>query len=87
MGEVVEIPQYEICTICRKRKAEYLCDMPTGRAKMLHLKKPNGVTDYENSFKWYTITCDRAICKECAIEIGNDIHFCKKCMKKIKSLK
>lgn len=82
MNKVVKI--YDRCDICHKRKVEFLCDMPTFRSKMLHLKKENGVTDYENSFKWITHTCDRKICRKCAVEVGGDIHFCKCCMDKLR---
>ena len=86
MGNVIEVGEIKICSICHKRQAKYLCDMPVGRIKTSHLKKSNGVTDYENSFKWSTYTCDREICEECAISLGNDIHFCKECMERIKRL-
>lgn len=76
----------ERCDICHKRKAEFLCDMPIFRSKMFHLKKENGVTDYENSFKWTTHTCDRKICVKCAVEVGGDIHLCECCMKKLSRL-
>lgn len=85
MGEVIEVGEITACSICHKRKAEILCDMPRSRGKTLHIKKPNGVTDYENSFKWTTSTCDRPICKECAVEVGGDIHFCKACVAKLKA--
>lgn len=88
MGEIAKM--YEKCDICHKRKAEYLCDMPKFRSKALHLKKDNGiadygVTDYENSFKWITHTCDAKICCKCAVEVGGDIHFCKQCMNKLRA--
>ena len=87
MGIVGEIlPENERCDICRKRKAKYLCDMPTFRSKTLHIKKENGVTDYENSFKWHTHTCDKKICEECAVGLGGDIHFCKDCFEKIRKM-
>lgn len=82
MGEIAKI--YDRCDICHKRKAEFLCDMPIFRSKTLHLKKENGVTDYENSFKWVTHTCDAKICRKCAVEVGGDIHFCKRCMSKLR---
>lgn len=77
------IPSEERCEICRKKKAEFLCDMPKGRAKMLHIKNPDGTTDYKNSFKSYMRTCDKRICDKCAVYLGNDIHFCKNCVKQI----
>lgn len=86
MGTAKILNMEERCDICRKKKAEFLCDMPTFRSKMLHLKKENGVTDYENSFKWTTHTCDRKICRECAVEVGGDIHFCKCCMDKLRQI-
>ena len=77
------IPPEERCQICGKRKAELLCDMPKGRAKMLHIKNPDLTTDYKNSFKSYMRTCDKRICDKCAVDLGNDIHFCKGCMNNI----
>lgn len=77
------IPSEERCEICRKKKAEFLCDMPKGRTKILHIKNPDGTTDYKNSFKNYMRTCDKRICDKCAVDLGNDVHFCKDCMEKI----
>lgn len=77
------IPPEERCQICGKRKAEFLCDMPKGRTKILHIKNPDGTTDYKNSFKSYIRTCDKRICDKCAVDLGNDVHFCKYCMEKI----
>lgn len=73
----------ERCDVCHKRKAEYLCDMPINRSHPLHLRV-GGKTDYQNSFKWITNTCDKKICKECAVDMSGDIHFCKDCIKRIK---
>ena len=84
VGKIV--PENERCDICRKRKAEFLCDMPEGRILTLHIRKLDGSTDYENSYKWITTTCDAKICKECAVEVGNDIHFCMKCFERIKKI-
>lgn len=84
MGDVIKVDDYELCSICRKRQAKFLCDMPVSRVKNLHLKLPDGSTDYENSFREYTETCDKAVCERCSVEIGNGIHFCKKCIGKLK---
>lgn len=84
MGEVVKPEHFISCSICHKRQAKLLCDMPISRTKNLHLKLPNGLTDYENSFKEYTSTCDRAICEKCAVEVGDGLHFCKKCISELK---
>lgn len=84
---VTKIPEpEERCDICHKRKAEFLCNMPMFRGKMMHLKKENGVTDYENSFKWTTLTCDRKMCSKCATEVGGDIHFCKRCVDRLRKI-
>ena len=86
MGDVVEVGEITVCAICHKKQARFLCDMPISRGKTLHIKKENGVTDYENSFKWHTSTCDLPICITCAVEVGNDIHFCKDCVSKLKQI-
>jgi ribosomal protein L40E len=59
--------------------------MPIGRAKNLHWKLPNGLTDFENSFKESTVTCDKPICEKCATEVSKGAHICKDCGKKIKA--
>ena len=84
MGQVIKVDTFEKCFICRKRQARYLCDMPIARVKNNHISY-NGKTDYENSFKEYTVTCDKSICEKCSIEINKDIHFCKKCYEKLKA--
>ena len=87
MSEIVKIlTANERCQICRKNKAEFLCDMPTGRMRTFHLKNEDGSTDYENSFRWFTNTCDKSICSKCATDIAGDIHFCKKCIEKLKQV-
>jgi hypothetical protein len=74
------------CQICGKKLATKQCDMPIRRGKHLHLKKENGLTDYENSFKEYTTTCDRYICDKCAVSVGDGIDFCLDCFKRIKNM-
>ena len=83
MGEVVEVGSFQKCSICHKKQATLLCDMPDGRVKTMHMRKSDGTTDYENSFKEYTKTCDKAICVDCAVEVNPGIHFCKHCMSKL----
>jgi hypothetical protein len=84
MGKVIEVGELHACSICHKRQATILCDMPTGRIKTMHMRLPNGLTDYENSFKEYTTTCDKAVCEECATEINPGVHFCCECLLKLK---
>ncbi|WP_409229177.1 hypothetical protein [Gudongella sp. SC589] len=84
MGDVIEVGKFVPCDICKRRQATLLCDMPIMINKSLHRKKPDGTTDYENSFKEYTQTCDREICEKCAIEVNSGIHFCKICYSKLK---
>jgi hypothetical protein len=56
--------------------------MPDGRVKTMHMRKSDGTTDYENSFKEFTRTCDKAICSDCSVQVNSGIHFCKDCIKK-----
>lgn len=79
MGDVIEVGKLIKCSICGKRQATFLCDMPIGRIKNLHIKNDN-----KNSFKGWTVTCDRAVCEKCAIEVNSGIHFCKHCLSKLK---
>ena len=64
----------EACSICKKRLAEFVCDMPKFRAIVRHRETTTP----------YTITCDRHICKQCALTNGNGVHICKKCAKDLK---
>lgn len=84
MGEVVEVGKFISCSICHKRQATLLCDMPLGLEKTMHMRLENGLTDYENSFKEFTITCDKPICEKCAVEVNPEIHFCKSCIEGMK---
>jgi len=76
MGTVIEIGKFIPCEICKKRQATLLCDMPLMRVKNMHM--PNK----KDSFKEYTVTCDKAICDKCAKDMGNGIHICKTCLEK-----
>jgi len=62
------------CPFCKRRMATLLCDCPTSAIK----------TTLE--FKEHRLTCDRPICENCATEIGNDVHFCPRCMKRLVKL-
>lgn len=84
MGNAIEVGEFISCNICRKRKATLLCDMPVMIYKNMHWKNQDGTTDYVNSFKQGTFTCDRQICEKCAIEVNSGIHFCKICYSKLK---
>ena len=86
MNEVTYIDEYVKCSICNKRKATLLCDMPKQQIMHFHVKLPIGETDFKNSFKKTTITCDNPICEKCATQVGAGIHFCKSCVTTLKEL-
>ena len=78
MDKIIPIPSLmELCMDCGKRKAEYLCDMPSN-PKFFHTIQ-NGRRKLE-----IIRTCDRQICQRCAIEIAQNRHCCKKCASKIR---
>lgn len=85
MGAKIEIGNIKTCNVCHKRIATKQCDMPVRIIKNFHIKI-NGMTDTNLSFKEYTATCDKYVCDECAVEVGNGIHFCKTCMKKLRGV-
>lgn len=58
----------ERCVFCRKKEATLLCDFVDGYIW-------NNV-----DFKRVPDTCDRSMCKECATELGEEFHFCPKCV-------
>lgn len=82
------------CDLCRRRKATLLCDMPKRVVKNLHIttrkKLLDGTyvtkTDYENSFKQTTLTCDTQICERCSVLVGDGVHFCRECISKLSKL-
>jgi len=78
MGDVVEVGKFIRCSICGKRQATVLCDMPIGSSKTMHM--PN----IEDSFKEETITCDRHVCNRCCKEVGHNRHICRMCIEKLK---
>jgi ferredoxin len=59
------------CEICNKNEANLLCDMPT--TSIVRTKGRNA------GLESITLTCDKKICHECAVEIHKGIHFCKEC--------
>ena len=83
MGDVIKVGKFIKCSICGKRQATILCDMPKGSVKNLHWKNSDGTTDYKNSFKEYTKTCDREVCEKCCKEVGHDRHICKICIEEL----
>lgn len=66
----------ELCQDCMQRKAEFLCDMPS---------EPTYMHIFVNGYRKLEITdtCDRQICKKCAIEIVKNRHCCKRCAERI----
>ena len=75
MGDVVNVGEITVCTICHKRQAKLLCDMPTGI-----------ISTTSRKFGTFTATCDKEICSECAVEVRGGIHFCKDCVSKLKQI-
>lgn len=68
----------ELCQDCMQEEAEFLCDMPS-TPTFMHIFV-NGYRKLE-----ITDTCDRQICKKCAIEIVHNRHCCKRCAERIKA--
>jgi hypothetical protein len=75
IGEIV--PVEERCRFCKNKRATKLCDFPSGKWVSPHMVKKHGKT----------ITCDRPMCDDCAIEVSHDTDFCPECMKVIESKK
>ena len=72
-----------MCSICGKRMATKLCDAPIGRSRFVgNPPIRNGVPQLQVPMEW-VITCDRAVCDRCAIEIIPGIDFCRVCMRRI----
>lgn len=71
-----QLSMFELCEDCMKSKAEYLCDMPSS---------PTFYHVYVNGYRRLKVinTCDRQICKNCAIEIVPNRHCCKQCAETI----
>lgn len=65
--KIVEyIPKNQLCEVCGKRKGKVLCDYTIGEMMSTKTGVPAKVR----------ITCDRFICRECAVLIAYDTHVC-----------
>lgn len=60
------VPYTERCDFCHKKKFTKLCDFVDGH------------TWTSIDFRQVPNTCDRKICDECAVNLGNDFDFCPK---------
>lgn len=71
------------CSVCKKKEATKLCDFPVGRARyvghppryLMEQVKRSDIAWKKLDMEW-TMTCDRPLCSECAIEMRNGIDFC-----------
>lgn len=83
MPTIIPFLNGPICSVCHKRQATRLCDFPIGtthyighppRAQMFEAQNINIAWKKVEMDK--TITCDKPLCDECAIKMGNQIDFC-----------
>ena len=85
MGKVFEdirvtTPIEERCDICHKEIAVYECDMPTSYVKAI-IRFADGHAEMQDG----SIVCHRKMCEKCAVEVNPGIHFCARCVKKLRS--
>ena len=63
------------CTICGKKPSKYQCDFPKRYIKVLiESKTLREVRNIE-----HLQTCDRYVCEDCSISMGDGIHVCRVC--------
>ena len=69
MGDVMDVDfsQVRMCSVCHVRQARCLCDFPVGKIRPV---------DHHG-------TCDRPLCRECAIHLAGDIHICPDCAERL----
>lgn len=79
-----KISPYDRCMVCGKKRAVFLCDFP---ANNILFDFPDPETGEKVPMQRQN-TCDLPMCKDCAIEVAENRHFCKTCAMKfiIKSL-
>lgn len=82
MEKIIELSK-EICEVCKKRPAKWLCDRVKGEFRHAgHPPKVNGIIDFSKPMSGL-ITCDTKLCNKCVKHIdGMDI--CPSCLKMIK---
>lgn len=66
--------QMSVCQACRKRGHTKLCDFATG----------SGIVTSRN-FSELTITCDKKLCDECAVNIWKECDICPDHAEEVKS--
>lgn len=83
MGVVSPFEAAPLCSVCRKRPATKLCDFPIGHAYYIghpprYLMQQAKSVDvaWKKVDMHRIITCDKLLCDECSIQMGNDIDFC-----------
>lgn len=88
---LIEAPSGEKCRWCGKA-ASRQCDCPIGfirqighppKAEMERAKQ--AATAFYHVEMQHTITCDKPICRMCAVQLSGGIDFCPDCLKRIKT--
>lgn len=72
-----------ICHYCGK-PAQFLCDMPVARHRWAG-HPPRSEMERGNTTMDWTQTCDKPVCKECAIALSEDVHICSDCAERVTS--
>ena len=69
MGDVIDVDFFEnhMCSVCHARRATCLCDFPAPRVRL----------DVRRG------SCDRPLCRECAIHLAGDIDICPDCAERL----
>lgn len=62
----------DLCEVCRKKEGALFCDFP--KATTWNAKPAR------NGFRRNVVTCDRKVCKDCAVHIAHEIDFCPDCV-------
>lgn len=70
-----EVSPYDRCMVCGKKEAVLLCDFPV---KRILFDCPDPKTGEKVPVQQQN-TCDLPMCKDCAVEVATDRHFCKTC--------
>lgn len=80
---IIEFNKNPLCSICKKRPATKQCDFPVGTTHYIgHPPRYQMQQAQNTNIAWKKvemnkiITCDKLLCDECAIIMGNGIDFC-----------
>jgi len=76
---MIDLTETRTCTICGKKPSKFQCDFPKRylhvKIESKELKETREITHLQ--------TCDRYVCEDCVVRMGDGIEICKECKKEL----